>query len=595
MLGILEQTSLDEMTVQLDAAIESLLRDRYSKEKDLAKILNESRQRLYAAGAPTAFYQRILALANQIDGADFDALMPFLEACDEMWPYSESVSPYDISDHPNVRSTQELLMLAVAEGSMHEYFKPHPEVEQWISGMADRVREVIRSYDSVDGTARLPLVLGTAVALHDLMAGLAPYFQRVHDKQQHKEFSFVAHVIGDIRRALLWTILRDLWPEEAGAVGPQTPARSDGFSMPRVKQFALPSRAAFKFIRCFLQRLAEDEEDLAEIAATLDGFDLLPKLVDALRTCPFASGKDAARKGSDKVLPFGQFALVQTYGPRGEQVLYYTVDGIGHHTHLAIRSPDPALGTTAEMVPLLPADGGFNWEGVLACRLDDRGKVYMGRVDRLAPPLANEEYEEATRIIGRVDAACHQTLLQEWENLPELFARLDTLGPVVLVRTQNASILLCRSAVLQEIQAFRSWKPQSENETRALCERIHMQGQGAWGGLILKQRGAVIPESRSVDMRKVWRAKIRKQMEHERIPNFRRLVEKLAPFGVQETTRGKGSHGTLRLQGDTQERNQTTWYALRHKAEPLPIPYVWECLERLGIGYQDFYKSLGGD
>ena len=82
-------------------------------------------------------------------------------------------------------------------------------------------------------------------------------------------------------------------------------------------------------------------------------------------------------------------------------------------------------------------------------------------------------------------------------------------------------------------------------------------------------------------------------MERERIPNFRRLVEKLAPFGVEETTRG-GSHGTLRLHGK-EKRNQTTWYALRHKANPLPIPFVWECLERLGMEYQDFYESLSAD
>jgi hypothetical protein len=117
---------------------------------------------------------------------------------------------------------------------------------------------------------------------------------------------------------------------------------------------------------------------------------------------------------------------------------------------------------------------------------------------------------------------------------------------------------------------------------------------GPWAGLIVQQRGAVAAESRTTDLRKMWRAKIRKQMERERIPNFRRLVEKLAPFGVHETNRGKGSHGTLCMAGK-EERNQTTWYALRHKVDPLPIPYVWETLERLGIGYQDFYESLGGD
>jgi hypothetical protein len=44
-----------------------------------------------------------------------------------------------------------------------------------------------------------------------------------------------------------------------------------------------------------------------------------------------------------------------------------------------------------------------------------------------------------------------------------------------------------------------------------------------------------------------------------------------------------------------EERRQTTWYALRRKADPLPIPFIWECLERLGIGYQDFYHSLSDD
>jgi hypothetical protein len=80
-------------------------------------------------------------------------------------------------------------------------------------------------------------------------------------------------------------------------------------------------------------------------------------------------------------------------------------------------------------------------------------------------------------------------------------------------------------------------------------------------------------------------------MERNRIPDFRRLMDRLAHFGVEETTSGKGSHGTLRLRG-REERKQTTWYALRRKADPLPIPFIWECIERLGIGYQDFYRSL---
>jgi hypothetical protein len=583
MLGILEQQSLKEMVVCLDAAIQGLLRDRYSKEKDLARVLMESRRRVDTPGTTTACYRPLLSLVYGIEGADFDPLLPFLEACETLWPYAESVGSNEALNPPAVQSTQDLLLLAVAEGSMHEYFKPHPEVEEWIARLADRIRDVLLGQEGVGGgdrDRRLALVLGTAVTLHDLLGGLAPYFQQIQDKGR-KEYSFVAHVISDIRRALLWTVLRDL------------PLEGDDFPQHRVKRFALPSRAEFRYVRLFLERLAADQEDLEEIAAARRDFEQLPVLAQALRGCPFLDGAGPERKEMDRVLPFGQIALVQMYGPAHEHVVYYTADGVAHQTHLAHSCPDREQGTDVDIIPLLPADGGWTWEGVLGCRQDDQGKVHFGRVDRLAPPAEDGGYQEAAQVIGRAAAACHRSLLQEWENYPELFARLDTLGPVVLVRTPTATILLCRSDAEPAIQVLRGWRPQEEEETRALLDRIRMRTPGPWAGLILQQRGAVQPEHRTTDLRKMWRAKIRKQMERERIPNFRRLVEKLAPFGVHETTRGKGSHGTLCLEGK-EERNQTTWYALRHKADPLPIPYVWECLERLGISYQEFYESLAG-
>jgi hypothetical protein len=276
--------------------------------------------------------------------------------------------------------------------------------------------------------------------------------------------------------------------------------------------------------------------------------------------------------------------------------VYYTVDGVAHETHIAHSCPDPELAVDAILVPLLPATKGFTWEGVVSCRVDDRGKVYFGPYDRLAPPPVDDGYRETARLVGRIEAACHRTLLSAWENYPDLFGHLDCHGPLVLIRTAAATVLLCRSEARAEIQSLRNWTPQEDADTALLLDRVRMRAQAPWAGFVLERRGKSFAESVRSDERKLWRAKLRKQFERERIPNFRRLVEKLAPFGVHETTRGKGSHGTLRLRGreGETEKNQTTWYAIRHKAEPLPIPYVWETLERLGIGYQDFYKSLGG-
>ena len=596
-LGVVRQKNLEEMAVSLDVAVQGVLRDKYSRERELYKLLSEARNRSQRADTPAAYYKRILSLAHRVDGGDYDPLLPFLQTCDDLWPYSESVGPFEPAEPATVESTRELLMLAVSQGTMHEYFKPHAEVEQWVAGMAGRIRGELQAWAAEGGVINqhlLPLLLGTAVALHDLMGGLAPYFQRVQDRTR-KEFSFVAHVIGEIRRALLWAVVRDL------RIGAKTPAEAealltglDNFQRHRLKLYALPSRSEFQHIRFYLQRLADDQDDLEDVIATLNSYDLLGSLATCLQDLQAVGANPGDGRVSDKVLPFGQVALVQAHGDGDEQLLYYVVDGVGHETVIAHSCPDPDLGADAEMVPMLQPGCGFTLGNVLTCCVDDRGKVYFSPIDRLAPPPEDEGYAAATPTIDRVDAACNGLLLEEWENYPDLFARLDTLGPLALVRLDTAKYLICRSESLREIQDLRGWATQSEEDTRTLLERIRLKVPGSWVSLVLDRHDSPRPEPTDGDPRRKWRALIRKRMERNRIPNFRRLVEKLAPFGVRETSAGKGSHGTL-LRSGSEERKQTTWYALRHKADPLPITFVWECLERLGIGYQDFYQSLEDD
>ncbi len=597
-LGVIRQKNLEEMAISLDVAIQGVLRDKYSRERELCKLLSEARNRSQRTDTPAAFYKRILALAHRVDGADYDPLLPFLQTCDELWPYSESVGPFEPAEPATVESTRELLMLAVSQGTMHEYFKPHAEVEQWVAGMAGRIRAELHAWAAEGGTINehlLPLLLGTAVALHDLMGGLAPYFQRVQDRTR-REYSFVAHVISEIRRALLWAVVRDL------RIGAKTPAEADSlligldnFQRHRMKLYALPSRSEFQNVRFYLERLAADQDDLEDVIATLNSFDLLGELAVCLRGSPAFTAPVGESRGPEKVLPFGQVAVIQAYGDGAEQLLYYVVDGVGHETVIAHSCPDPNLGADAEMMPMLQPGCGFTLGNVLTCCVDDEGKVYFSPVDRLASPPADDRYTAASPTVNRIDAACHRVLLEEWETYPDLFARLDTLGPVMLVRLGSEKYLVCRSECLREIQNLRGWTPQSPEKTKELLDRIQLQVPDTWISLVLHRQDSPRPEEPAEgDPRRKWRALIRKRMERNRIPNFRRLVEKLAPFGVRETTAGKGSHGTL-LRAGREERKQTTWYALRHKADPLPITFVWECLERLGIGYQDFYQSLEED
>jgi len=593
---VLERKRLEEMAVHLDAALHGLVTGQYRREKDLARLLSQARRRLQTPGSSPLYYQRLLALAHSINGADFDPLLPFLQTCDELWPYSESVGLHDTSELPAVKTTQELLMLAVSQGAMHDYFKPQREVERWIAQMSERIRQVLHSHVGLDCAepAEIPALLyGTAVILHDLLGGLAPYFQRVPDKTR-KELSFVAHVIGEIRRALFWTVTRDFLAEMTAAAGRQALLQGYlSFRIPAVKTYALPSRTDFQYVRLYLERMAGDQDILEEIHETTKSLHALEPLAASLRNCPLFSQKGLDDSGKEKVLPFGQVILAQGYGSRDEHTVFYIVDGVAHESRIAHSSLDGWIGSDIEVAPILQPKNGFVLGGVLSCFLDDDRKVFFSPIDRLAPSANDRAYPEAARTVGLVDAFYNRAVLEEWENYPDLFARLDSIGPLVFAQLPMGKYLLCRAECLPEIKTLRGWEAQKDNETLLLLNRLRMNaGENSWAGIVLERRGTL--ELPAKDPRKRWRAMIRKRMERHRIPDFRSLMARLAPFGVEATTEGKGSHGTLRLQGRI-ERKQTTWYALRKKADPLPITFVWECLERLGIDYKDFYQSLSDD
>src|SRR5579871_5348036 len=97
-LGVVRQKNLEEMAVSLDVAVQGVLRDKYSRERELYKLLSEARNRSQRADTPAAYYKRILALAHRVDGSDYDPLLPFLQTCDDLWPYSESVGPFETAE-----------------------------------------------------------------------------------------------------------------------------------------------------------------------------------------------------------------------------------------------------------------------------------------------------------------------------------------------------------------------------------------------------------------------------------------------------------------------------------------------------------------
>jgi hypothetical protein len=580
---------MDELAISLDAAVKAVLSGAY-KAKELAGLLAESRQELHRPGAAVEFYRELMLLAYRTE--DFAPLLPFLEAAEAVLPCAEAVYPGDPIPHDLEAFTRQWLELAAGDGTLHEFSRPQPEVEQWVARMAARIVEILpRSAccSPCEGGQLFRLLLATAAALHDLLGGVAPYFRRVASAAR-REVSFVAHAIAEVRRALLWTVVRDVL---AGA-----DVRAEGgleaflrasaaYQESRVKVYGLPSQSAFCGVRNYIERLSADRDDLAEVAFTLEAVALLPKLTACLRQCPWYDAGRTDEGGAERVLPVGQITLVRPYGTKGRGV-YYAADGVAHEAVVAHSSPDRAWGAEEEVTPLLPPVRGFTLGNVLGCHVDDAGKVYLAAIDRLAPPPREDGYREAAQVVARIEACCTRMLRREWERYPELFARLDQLGPLVLVHRPPGESLLCRGEVAAEIQALLGCPRLGQAAAEALLARVHLRPNGAWVALTLERR-----ETRRRTERERWRAIVRARIGG-RVPDFAWLTTKLAAFGVQETTRGKGGHGSLVRVDGGRERRQTTWPALRN-ARPVPLHFLWECLERLGIGYPEFAASLGGE
>jgi hypothetical protein len=578
----------DEIAIWLDAAVKAVLGGAY-KAKELGRLLADSRRDLHRPCTPVEFYRKVVQVAYRTE--DFEPLLPFLQAADAVLPFAEAVHPRDPTPHDLEKFAREWLELAAGDGTLQEFSRPQPQVEQWIARTARRILEMLpRSAccDPCDEAQLFRLLLGAVAALHDLLGGVAPYFRRVISAAC-REVSFVAHAIAEVRRALLWTVVRDvLAGEDLREGGLEAFVRaSAAYQESRIKVYALPGQSAFSGVRTYIERLAADRDDLAEAASTLESLTLLPKLAACLRQCPWFEEGRVDEGGAERVLPFGQITLVRPYGTKGRAV-YYAADGVAHEAVVAHSGPDRAWAADEEVTPLLPPARGVTLGNVLSCRVDDAGKVYFATLDRLAPPPRDDEYREAARVVARIEASCTRMLRREWERYPELFARLDQLGPLVLVHWPPGESLLCRVEIAAEIQTLLGCARQAQGAAEALFARAHLRPNGAWAALTLEGR-----DTRRHTERERWRAVIRARIGG-RVPDFAWLTTKLAAFGVRETTRGKGGHGSLVRAHGGQERRQTTWPALR-KARPVPLHWLWEFLERLGISYQEFAASLGGE
>jgi hypothetical protein len=593
--GLWEE-GLKEAAACLDAAVRCALTRRYREERDVWRALEDARARLRASGGASAYCYQVVRLAHSVEDKELDPLLGFLQPWDDVLPYA--VRAAEGPGDSWAAELEECIDLAAKEGAFREYFQPGPEVEGWVGRMADRVGALLR--DSVAcaragaGERFLPPLLVTAAALRDLLAGLTPYFRRLPGESQD-ELSLVAGAIGEVRRAVLWTVARDAFADGGCFQGGKELflEECEAFLRHPLKEYAFPARSAFDGVRAQFRRLVADQEAVAEIAAALEACELLPALEAELAGCPFLDGEGNVGGGAQEALPFGLAVLVRPYGPCPQRALYYAADGASRNVLVAHSCQGLGEGPDVELGPTCGTPCDLTFRGALGCWVGAGGKVHCGAIDRLAPPPRAAWYGGVVSAVCRAERPCHHALVLQWEEHPDLFARLDALGPFVLIQQPPETLLVCRSEAGREVEAALGRPTLGADQARAALERVRVGAEGTWLGFVLgrEPEGLISPLAGGGDPRKGWRAVIRHRVG--RVPDFPWLAKQLRPFGVRETTSGPGSHGALVRCRDGVERKLTTWYALR-TARPVPFAFLWSCVERLGIPYEEFAESVSG-
>lgn len=407
------------------------------------------------------------------------------------------------------------------------------------------------------------------------------------------EYSFTNAAVRDVVQALTFNLMRDLLLRDdvVGDVKHNFEQALTRFLRQKLREPRKLTRSDYDNFREYIHAIRSSRADIGEAYTALLMYERLPKFASVVKRSPLFDTRDVPDTRAEKDLPFGEILLVKSYGAAADQLIYFVASGVEHFTRIIHSQTVELPGGATTFGSMLPSDAQeYTIHSAFGFHLDDSRKVYAGAPDWLAPACQDERYRVPALDIAHVDARFGELLVQEWERYPRLFAALDEVGPTMIIEKGGSKHLVCPAAALELVRNELGFEPESADAAAQVLASVNISGAGKWHAFLVQAEQDTTPAT--VESRSSKRARIRALVDRQGRFTYPEFVRVLAHFDVEETKSGKGSHGSLLRIVAGQERRQGTWEAIRNEQQALPMKFIWECLGRLRVSYDDFYSHL---
>jgi|GEM_PF-4688454 len=540
--------------------------------------------------APRRFAVLTQALSKQNE--TLDSLYPYLDQFEQAMPSIELAR----SGGRKLDLDQYKFLDAVVEETLREsgfpfLLKSNDEVNAWIKETTAAVSETFEREPAFvqSGEAVARTITGLAFQIRYLLSGLTQRYQK--EGSNDAVWGFVGMGIRMIRTSILTDVMARTSVHIDEGMQTSFSTTLQKFLDDNINPDYFDRKdTALEGLQQMIGRLPGMQEDIRASLHEIVQQITLPELAENL-----SHVQNSIPPAETIHRPWGHIVLTFR-DPKGNPQFYVSNEPLGA-TILASRNH--VWGFETESFDLGGSQPAYGLQKTDSCLISPEGKVSATLAGQMANLNIGQETHES---LQRTERSCRRWLQEYWERLPAIFGDSLNLQPLFCIVDKGRTTLLYPASAGKRMREMIGETVEAVDEKK-LCEELGILVYEDFEAYSLpwaidhapaEKRGEIIHLHSQQKSRREARKVLYSSLGGV-VPEYRWLVEKLAPFGVTEVvggdSHGKGSHSKL-YRGD---KFETFTKDNRRHSQPLHMSVLYHTLEHLGIDYREFIDSLDLD
>lgn len=596
---------MDQSGLQTLLAVDSMREDTYRYPKKLAKTIASLTT---ADGRPNTSAKAIGSIIGwTFDPAEekrVEELRPPLDTLAATLPF---VLHGPTSSLAESQAIEALHQDAMRSGGFTPWYGPQPEITAWIEHtVAAAQPRMLEARKNVAGPQAMGrVVLSTIFALRNMLNITSSWFVDTGSNAQKNARHIVGSGIQEIKAALEATLLcRELQRDPEMFTSEVLPVLQ-GYLHHHFRLYGSKLPQGAEFCEATLSAMERHREAFAAIMRCILAYGRLPEWSERLSKEVPQQASDTPMDG-EPALPWGEVVLLRP-GAETQQTVVYHVNAYMQLRTIAMHDDESDMSETIECTSQHDGERGIGLTHALATYRSPHQALHLHpHIDRLAPIGLGMDatMAEAIESIGSVESTLYGSLMQLWNEHPELFGMADALGLLGVVETSEGRVLLYNGSEHELVNEMFPDAP-ARDAAAVLRSLPGITVNGNWNALLLPgPKPSLAPSSVAVPTveqtqsmhsdRRQHRAAIRRALgSGGRLPSLQWALERIRAFGTIECETMHGtSHQSIYFYRNGTQRRYVTGPSVRGH-ESLPIHILYALLRTFEIDEAAFAERWG--